>query len=125
MFQSYLQLVKDLFNKVFSGNQGDVTFLNYMQVVGMGILLLLMMVVIIAGIIGLFFVPYKGYGVWVKNNDAKIQELLDNNQFDQFNILSKKRKKKSILFWLCFIVVYVPFAIPTVLYFIYLVTSIL
>lgn len=125
MFQSYLQLLRDLFEKVFDHAGGVVTFLDYLQAVGMGILLLLIVVVIIAGIIGLFFFPYKGYGFFVKNINQKLSDAVENGSYEKITLLEKSKRKRSIFYWTCLVVVYVPFAIPTVLYIIYLLTSIL
>lgn len=125
MFQSYLQLLRGLFEKVFHHAGGDVTFLDYLQAVGMGILLLLIVVVIIAGIIGLFFFPYKGYGFFVKNINQKLSEAVENGSYDEITSLEKSKRKRSIFYLTCLVVVYIPFAIPTVLYIIYLLTSIL
>lgn len=125
MFQSYLQLLRDLFEKVFHHAGGEVTFLDYLQAVGMGILLLLIVAVIIAGIIGLFFFPYKGYGFFVKNINQKLSDAVENGSHEEITLLEKLKRKRSIFYWTCLVVIYVPFAIPTVLYIIYLLTSIL
>lgn len=125
MFQSYLQLLRDLFEKVFDHAGGVVTFLDYLQAVGMGILLLLIIVVIIAGIIGLFFFPYKGYGFFVKNINQKLSDAVENGSHEEITLLENSKRKRSIFYWTCLVVIYVPFAIPTVLYIIYLLTSIL
>ena len=87
MFQSYLQLLRDLFEKVFDHAGGVVTFLDYLQAVGMGILLLLIIVVIIAGIIGLFFFPYKGYGFFVKNINQKLSDAVENGSHEEITLL--------------------------------------
>lgn len=125
MFQNYLQLLGDLFEKVFHHTGGEVTFLDYLSAVGMGILLLLIVVVIIAGTIGLFFFPYKGYSFFVKNINQKLSDAVENGNYEEITSLEKSKRKKSIFYWTCLFVVYVPFAIPTVLYIIYLLTSIL
>ena len=125
MFQSYLQLLRDLFEKVFDHAGGVVTFLDYLQAVGMGILLLLIVAVIIAGIIGLFFFPYKGYGFFVKNINQKLSDAVENGSHEEITLLEKLKRKRSIFYWTCLVIIYVPFAIPTVLYIIYLLTSIL
>ena len=125
MFQSYFHLIKELFEKVFHSNGGEVTFLDYLSAVGMGILLLLIVIAIIAGIVGLFFFPYKGYGFFVKNIDSKLSAALENAKYDEIISLEKTRKKRQILYWFLLIVLYVPFAIPTVLYVVYLLTNIL
>lgn len=126
MFQSYLQLLRDLFSKVFHHAGGEVTFLDYLQAVGMGILLLLIAVVIIAGIVGLFFFPYKGYGFFVKNINQKLSDAVKNGSYyDEITSLEKSKRKRSIFYLTCLVVVYIPFVIPTVLYIIYLLTSIL
>lgn len=125
MFQSYLQLLRDLFEKVFHHAGGEVTFLDYLSAVGMGILLLLIVVVIIAGIVGLFFFPYKGYGFFIKNVSKKLSDAVENGNYEEITLLEKSKRKRSIFYWTCLVVVYVPFAIPTILYIIYLLTSIL
>lgn len=125
MFQSYFHLIKELFEKVFHSNGGEVTFLDYLSAVGMGILLLLIVIAIIAGIAGLFFFPYKGYGFFVKNIDSKLSAALENAKYDEIMSLEKTRKKRQILYWFLLIVLYIPFAIPTVLYIVYLLTNIL
>lgn len=125
MFQNYLQLLKDLLHKICQGGNGEVTFVNYLQAVGMGILLLLIFAAIIVGILALLFVPYKGYGLFLKNINLKLDDAAKDSDSSVILSLEKVKRRKQFAFWIFFTIVYVPVAIPTVLYVIYLLTNIL
>lgn len=125
MFQNYLQLLTDLLHKICQGSNGEVTFMNYLQAVGMGILLLLIVAVIIVGILALFFIPYKGYGLFLKNINQKLDAATKDSDSSVILSLEKIKRRKQLIFWIFFIIVYVPVAIPTVLYIVYLLTNIL
>lgn len=125
MFQNYLQLLNDLLHKICQGGNGEVTFMNYLQAVGMGILLLLIVAAIIVGILALLFIPYRGYGLFLKNINQKLDAATKDSDSSVILSLEKVKRRKQFAFWIFFIIVYVPVAIPTVLYVIYLLTNIL
>lgn len=117
MFQNYLQLLNDLLHKIWQGGNGEVTFMNYLQEV--------IVAAIIVGILALLFVPYKGYGLFFKNINQKLDAATKDSDSSVILSLEKVKKRKQFAFWIFFIIVYVPAAIPTVLYVIYLLTNIL
>ena len=125
MFQNYLQLLNDLLHNICQGSNGEVAFVNYLQAVGMGILLLLIAAAFIVGILALLFVPYKGYGLFLKNINLKLDDAAKDSDSSVILSLEKVKRRKQFAFWIFFIIVYVPVAIPTVLYVIYLLTNIL
>ena len=118
MLQKYQEALKRLFDSVFHSGGGDVSFFDYLSSVGMGISLLLILLLIVVLVIGVGFVPAKGYKwAYRVSHDAINKELeKENTDMAVLSKLKSTARCKMALFWVGLVVVYIPFAIPTVLY---------
>lgn len=126
MLQKYQETLKHLLDGVLHSSSGKVTFGDYLNSVGTGIVLLLILLFIVLLVVGVFFVPTKGYKFVHKAAYQTLNEELMKEELDVALVkkLESSAKRKMALFWVGFVVLYIPFAIPTVLYILTLLTGV-
>lgn len=130
MLQDYKDLIEKLFDNVFHDGNANISFGQYMSIIGMSLLLMLALVVFVGLIVGMVYLPHFIYTKLVIKETNKLNELVKqlseyenlnskeekNNIKKEISNLEKSKNKKMIAFIFCLIVFYFPVAVPTILY---------
>lgn len=122
MFNTYKDLIQRLFDNVFHGGDTPLSFTQYLQVIGMGLLLMLLGLLVVAIIVSAFILPKKCLRRLNADIIAQINEEINNpnddmpKHFATLETLNKKKTYRTIVGVIGLIVLYVPIYIPTVLY---------
>lgn len=120
MFTKYLHLISNLIDTIKTG-KGNITFLDYLGVLGNTFLLILILCVIVVIAIGCIAGPKFTYGKMIGTLCDKMNGLLQDKKLDEVADLEAKIKKRKIVYYILLFAVYLPFVIPTFLYVLYLV----
>lgn len=120
MFENYKNLIQTLFNNIFHNGDTPVSFLQYLQVIGMSLLLMLLLIIGISFIISIFILPKKCI-IWLTRNiTSEINKELSpektDTDFAKVFQLEKKLKSRKIFGCLGIILIYIPIGIPTILF---------
>ena len=127
MLQNYKNLIQDLFNNVFHNGNTNISFEQYLSIIGMSLLLMLALIAFIVLIIGTIYLPFFVYRKYTTKEVNLLNELTNklsteklsnerDNIRNQIYNTEKKKTKKSFIYVLVLIVFYLPIVIPTVLY---------
>ncbi len=118
MLKSYFGFIKSVFINITSGNHEALSLADYFKAIGFGITTVLLIVLFIALIIGLFVTPAKGFGVFAKKELAAARELAKSEAFsaEKAREVNEAISKKRFIYALFLIVIYIPVAIPTLLF---------
>lgn len=134
MLKKYLEFMRTIFSAITS-NGGEVTFTDYLTGIGMSIAILALLVFFIAMIVGGWKFPCMIYKKLTKKLFASKVELVNKltvarTETDMTAIQSLTKELadvdhalfvRRIWFAIGTIVLYIPIAVPTVLYLFYLV----
>ena len=120
MFKHYLQFISNIIDTVKTG-KGDITFWDYLGVLGNTFLLVLIIVLIIALAAGCFAGPKYTWGKLVGTVEKTLSDTLLEGKFEKIHALEATLKKRKILFFILLFGAYMPFVVPTFLYVLYLV----
>lgn len=117
MLKQYGNLIGDLLKNLFNGKT-EVSLFECMKIAGSGVLLMLILVVLLAVISGLFYLPRKGYFAFTEKARTLANNLILAENADETCLKEaiKELNIRRFIFWLGFAVFYVPVCIPTILY---------
>lgn len=117
MLRNYGQLIARLFGNLRDGS-AEIPFVEFLQIIGNGILLMLVILLMLAIIAGVFWFPIKGYGCFTTETKNALNKLLVSDDADDKVIKNMQHSlafKKTVYFILLF-VIYLPVCIPSILY---------
>lgn len=122
MLQKYLELLMKIFNSLV-GKGSVVSFSEYLQTILYTFLILLLMLLFLTIVSSLLFGPKKAYIKYVYNEKMNLWHML-SAQYNQDMSVSdvivegqmKKYKQFKICYWVLFIFIYIPIAIPSTFY---------
>lgn len=117
MLKNYGELLAKLLGNLKNGS-ADVSFMECLQIMGNGILLMAVVLLMLAIIVGLFWFPIKGYNCFTGTIKATLYRMLMEDETNETAIAQYKKSlvfRKSA-FFVILTVFYVPVCIPTVLY---------
>lgn len=125
MFSRYLQFINGIIDTLRSG-KGELTFFDYLSVLGQTFLLIGVLAIIVAIIAASIGAPKL---VWtktvgkinVKLNDVLLNDVLNSEAYSKIRELENKLKKSKIVYFALLFAVYIPFIVPTILYVLYLI----
>ena len=123
MFHSYKQLIDKLFSSVFSGATECLSFKDYLSVIGASLLLILALLGTLALFGGAFAGPFFAYRKTMAGPKKLMAEFDHKMNLESYDKIRHALVIRNILFWSIFIFIYLPIAIPTVLYIISLIGS--
>ena len=116
MFNWYKNLIEKLFSAIFEKTGEAVSFIDYLSVVGLSLLFVLMFLLVIAVLGGAVAGPIFSYRKLLASVKKKIEEFNENSDHQTYCLLKCKLWTRRTLFWTMFAFLYLPVAIPTVLY---------
>lgn len=126
MLQNYKNLIQELFDNVFHNGNTNISFGQYISIIGMSLLLMLALVLFVGMVVGMFYLPYLGYKKFLlKETNLENEKVLslDNKTKKekkeikkQISEIEKRKIKKTFVYVLILVTVYLPIVIPTVLY---------
>lgn len=116
MFNWYKDLIEKLFSAIFEKTGEAVSFLDYLSVVGLSLLFVLMFLLVIAVLGSAVLSPIFLYRKLLASVKRKIEEFNEFSDHNTFCTLKRKLWTRRALFWSLFTFLYLPIAIPTVLY---------
>ena len=117
MLKNYGELLAKLLENLFDGTS-DVSLIECFKIMGNGVFLMLILLILLLIISGIFLFPTKIYGVMVRNVKRDFNNALINEDPDE-KILSGLKTAllfRRVVFFLLFVVFYIPICIPAVLY---------
>lgn len=128
MFSRYLQFINGIIDTLKSG-KGELTFFDYLSVLGQTFLLIGVLAIIVAIIFASIGAPKFVWTKTVGKINVKLNELLkslngtseDISAYEDMDTLEKKLKKSKIVYFILLFAVYIPFIVPTILYVLYLI----
>lgn len=120
MFKHYLQFISNIIDTVKTG-KGDVTFWDYLGVLGNTFLIVLVIAIIIVLAIGCFAGPKFIWGKLVGTVEKTLSDSLLAKEIDKISAFETTLRRRKILFYVLLFGMYLPFVIPTFLYVLYLV----
>ena len=123
MFAWYKDLIERLFSAVFEKSGEVISFLDYLSVIGFSLLLILALVLTLSLLAGAVAGPFFGYRKMMASVKKDMEEFDENSDLATFQTLKRKLWTRRITFWCLFAFIYLPIAIPTVLYVISLIAS--
>lgn len=123
MFAWYKDLIEKLFSAVFEKSGEVISFLDYLSVIGFSLLLVLVFVLTLALLGSAVAGPFFGYRKMLAGVKKSMEEFNENSDLTAFQTLKRKLWTRRITFWCLFAFIYLPIAIPTVLYIISLITN--
>lgn len=136
MFNKYFDLIKTLFENVFRSGGEGVRFVDYLYVLGFTLALILCAGALCAIVYGLYKLPAVVYKKLTKRVFAELhavekqitsgeshQVICEYKVYEKYESLLKTLKIKRICFAIGIIFIYIPFAIPTVLFIISMIQS--
>ena len=123
MFAWYKDLIERLFSAVFEKSGEVISFLDYLSVIGFSLLLVLAFVLTLSLFAGAVAGPFFGYRKMLAGVKKAMEDFDENSDLATFQTLKRKLWTRRITFWCLFAFVYLPVAIPTVLYIVSLTTS--
>lgn len=117
MLKKYGELIARLLENLTDG-KGDVTLLECLRIAGNGILLMVVLLLFLGVFSGAFVLPTKVYKALMKPLNIKLGNLLKKEDSSEELIESIRKAVifRKVAFWLLFVVVYIPVAIPMALY---------
>lgn len=116
MFNWYKDLIEKLFSTVFAQSGESVSFLDYLIVIGYSLLLILAFVMVLALLGGCVAGPIWGHRKLLGSVKEAICNFSEDATLEEFQKTRHKLWTRRILFWSLLLLVYIPIAIPTVLY---------
>ena len=117
MLKQYGNLIGELLKNVFNGKT-EVSLLECVKIAGSGVLLMVILVVLLAVISGVFYLPRKGYFTFTKKARTLANDLICSGNANETCLKEAliALNIRRFIFWLGFVVLYIPICIPTVLY---------
>lgn len=125
MFIKYTKLVSQLFTTIWSQND-HVAVTAWLQAIGYSLMIALSMVLFIAVTVGVFFGPYKCHTLFIdKPKQIWYAELAkkESDNPDLLKTMPKKIRTRQTIYWGVLLFVYIPIAIPTVLFLLSIITG--
>lgn len=116
MFTWYKDLIEKLFSAVFEKSGEVVSFLDYLSVIGFSLLLVLAFLLVLALLGSAVAGPFFGYRKMLAGVQKSVAEFDETSDLATFQTLRRRLWTRRILFWGLFVFLYLPIAIPTVLY---------
>ena len=135
MFNKYFELIKSLFETVFTSGGESVQFIDYLYVLGFTFALIAAAIISVIALYYMVKLPFIVYQKFVKKIKKEIEEVetavadQDYSKYPKdtiantYETLYKSLKKRRIGYIFGVVFVYVPFVIPTILFVISLVKS--
>lgn len=128
MFSRYSELIKNLFRHIVKPESVEVSFMDYLTVLGQTALILLVLAGMIAVFSIIILIPIWLYKIYISGVKKKMNDLLALVQTNQTNIYDLEKCKKNIrnrniLYVIIIAVIYIPFMIPTVLFILTLISN--
>lgn len=120
MFGKYLEFLKNCFTRITNG--GDtVSFLDYLKAIGLALMMVGVIVFSLAIICFVFTAPVFCYRHKMRKLKTALQEALAEYSKEDWNSPNIKKARDKItafkiLYGIGIVVVYIPIAIPTVLF---------
>lgn len=120
MLKKYGELIGKLLDNLFNGST-EVSLTECLKIMGSGILLMLILLLLVTIVVGVVFFPTKVYGFMVKSvkqklNTAIAENLIDADGNPVKDALYKSLLFRRVIFFILFVVIYLPVSIPAVLY---------
>lgn len=132
MLKNYFSFIENLFKSLTTSNVENISFSDYLLAIGYGVGTLLLVSLFIVLLVILAYVPLYGRKILLKNDIEAMKELTAyetkmewEDYLAKYNVLNKKMLKKNIVFFSALIIIYLPIAIPTILFVIDKVISII
>lgn len=125
MFAWYKDLIERLFSAVFEKSGEVISFLDYLSVIGFSLLLVLAFVLTLSLLGGTVAGPFFGYRKMLASVKKSMDEFDENSDLATYQTLKRKLWTRRITFWCLFAFIYLPIAIPTVLYILSLIINLL
>lgn len=125
MFIKYTKLVSQLFTTIWSQND-HVAVTAWLQAIGYSLMIALSVVLIIAVTVGVFFGPYKCHAIFIDKPKQLWYAELTKKEPDNPDLLKtmpKKIRTRQSIYWGVLLFVYIPIAIPTVLFLLSVITG--
>lgn len=126
MFSKYFELVKTLFNNVFSSSGESVSILDYFYVIGMTLAIIAVVILGCLILFGSVKLPILTYKKLIKKLKTKRDELLKQIKSDdaenytnlckEYEKVEQTIHKRFIIYILGIILIYIPLLIPTLLF---------
>lgn len=126
MFSKYFELVKTLFNNVFSSSGESVSILDYFYVIGMTLAIIAVVILGCLILFGSVKLPILTYKKLIKKLKTKRDELLKRIKSDdaenytnlckEYEKVEQTIHKRFIIYILGIILIYIPLLIPTLLF---------
>lgn len=116
MFNWYKDLIERLFSAIFEKTGEAISFLDYLSVMGLSLLFVLMLLLVVAVLAGAVVGPFFSYRKLLKSVKQKIEAFNEDSDHQTYCLLKRQIHTRRMLFWSIFTFLYLPIAIPTVLY---------
>lgn len=116
MFSWYKDLIERMVSAIFEKTGEAVSFLDYLSVIGLSLLFVLMFLLVVAVLGGAVAGPFFSYRKLLAGVKRNIEEFNESSDHNTFCLLKRKLWARRAWFWAVFTFLYLPIAIPTVLY---------
>ena len=116
LFNWYKDLIEKIFSSIFDKTGEVASFVEYLTVVGLSLLFALIVAFTISLFIGSAVGPIFTYKKMFSGIKERMMSFNKDSDVKEYEEIRKKYRNRIVLFWSLLIFVYIPVAIPTVLY---------
>lgn len=116
LFNWYKELIEKIFSSIFDKSGEVASFVEYLTVVGLSLLFALIVAFTVLLLVGSAVGPVFAHKKMFSGIKERMMSFNKDSDVKEYEEIRKKYRNRIVLFWSSLVFLYVPVAIPTVLY---------